>query len=143
MLNCNIFKCHNFKNYKFVSADLFTKGYITLLTLNVKNTLFELAELYVTFLIMAITLNWQDDIIQSSSAFISLQQIAPISFVCLFQLFGFKKIPSLHFEHDFKMPFIEEKTQFFGRRQLFYRVVGPTHMALLTIHSRVKFDKVK
>ena len=68
-------------------AHLFTKGYITLLPLNVKNTLFELAELYVTFLIMAITLNWQDDIIQSSSTFISLQQIAPIPFVCFLQLF--------------------------------------------------------
>ena len=147
----NIFKCHNFKNYKFLSAFIYKR--LSLLLLNVKNTLFELAELYVTFLIMAITLNWQDDIIQSSSTFISLQQIAPIPFVCFLQLFRSALYIQQYIHYvleiisgkNFNAIHWSENTvfeQFFGTGQLFYGV-GPTHMALLTIHRRVKFDKVK
>ena len=80
----NIFKCHNFKNYKFLSTFIYQRLSPAFLLLNVKNTLLELAELCVTLLIMAITLNWQVDIIQSSSTFISLQSHWWFTFIQLF-----------------------------------------------------------
>ena len=80
----NIFKCHNFKNYKFLSTFIYQRLSFAFLLSNVKNTLHELAELCVTLLIMAITLNWQVDIIQSSSTFISLQSHCWFTFIQLF-----------------------------------------------------------